>query len=65
MNAEAINPGWLTGRTQLHKYTGLSPRTISRLMAEGQIPHRRLSHKLVMFRITDVDRALASLGGVK
>jgi excisionase family DNA binding protein len=53
-----IRPGWLTGRQQISSYTGLHPRTISRLLAQGRIPHKRLGHKLIMVRVTDLDQAL-------
>ncbi len=56
-----IRPGWLTGRDQIAQYTGWSKRTTSRMLADGKIPHRRLSHKLVMVRVQDLDAAL--IGG--
>ena len=56
-----IRPGWLTGRKQIADYTGLNPRTISRLLAHGRIPHKRIGHKLVMVRITDLDAALVAM----
>jgi excisionase family DNA binding protein len=56
-----IRPGWLTGRKQIGTYTGLHPRTVSRLLADGRIPHKRLGHKLVMVRISDLDAALGRL----
>ncbi len=56
-----IRPGWLTGRDQISAYTGLSKRTVSRLLADGKIPHRRLGHKLVIVRISDLDRALMQI----
>ena len=56
-----VKPGWLTGREQIRGYTGMSKRTISRLMAEGKIPCRRIGHRLVMVRISDLDRALESI----
>ncbi len=59
---QTIKPGWLTGRKAISQYCGLSPRTISRLLADGQIPHRRLGHKLVMTRTEDLDKALGCLG---
>ena len=58
-----LKAGWLHGRKQLAAYTGVSPRTISRWMVEGKIPHRRLSAKSVLFRVRDIDRALADMGG--
>jgi predicted DNA-binding transcriptional regulator AlpA len=68
VNAEVMmieketQPGWLHGREALARWCGLAPRTISRLMAEGKLPHRRLSKRCVIFRIADVDRALSQLG---
>ena len=59
---DRIAPAWLTGRKQLAAYTGMAPRTISRMMAEGKIPHRRLNAKSVLFRVQDVDRVLAGMG---
>lgn len=56
-----IKPGWLTGREQVASYTGLSKRTVSRLMKDGRIPHRRLGYKLVMVRVADLDAALAKV----
>ena len=57
-----IQPGWLNGRAALRRYCGLSGRTISRLVSEGKLPHRRMGQKTLLFRIADVDRALQSLG---
>jgi excisionase family DNA binding protein len=59
--SKEIKPGWLTGRAQISTYTGLHPRTISRLLAHGRIPHKRIGHKLVMCRVTDLDAALERL----
>ena len=56
-----IQPGWLSGRKQLSDYCGLSPRTLSRWIKEGKIPHKRVGHKIILFRIRDIDRALENL----
>ncbi len=53
-----IRPGWLTGRKQISTYTGLHPRTISRLLADGRLPAKRIGHKLIMIRVADLDTAL-------
>ena len=58
MRERTIKPGWLTGRNQISQYTGHSKRTISRLIAEGKIPCKRLGHRLVMIRISELDAAL-------
>ena len=52
------NAGWLKGVKQVAQYTGVSPRTISRWIAEGRLPHRKLSGRLILFRRQDVDRAI-------
>ena len=56
--SDTIRPGWLTGRKQISQYTGLNPRTVTRLLADGRIPHKRLGHRIVMVRVVDLDQAL-------
>ena len=53
---------WITGRKALGAYLGVSPRTVSRLVRDGQIPFRRISKKLLIFRCSDVDRAIERVG---
>ncbi len=50
--------GWLSGRQQISSYTGLSKRTISRLLRSGVLPHRRLSNKILLCRKQDCDDAI-------
>jgi len=52
------NKGWLTGRTAIAEYAGVGKRTVSRWIEEGRIPYRRLSNKLLMVRVQDLDRAI-------
>ncbi len=56
-----VKPAWLTGRAQIGQHTGWSKRTVSRMLHDGIIPHKRLGHKLVMVRIADLDAALAKV----
>jgi excisionase family DNA binding protein len=54
-----VNPGYLVGYAQLAEYIhGASKKTLRRWVRDGKIPYRRESHKLILFRIADVDRAL-------
>ena len=50
--------GWLTGRAAIAEHAGVSRRTVSRWIEEGRIPFRRLSSKLLMVRVQDLDRAI-------
>jgi hypothetical protein len=59
--ASGIVPGYISGRAALGRYLGVSPRTVSRLMNQGVIPHIGISHRLGLFRKVDGDRALTSL----
>jgi excisionase family DNA binding protein len=56
-----VPPAYVRGRARLARYLDISPRSVSRLISEGRIPFARLGHRLVIFRIADVDRALARL----
>ena len=40
------------------KYLGVTLRTISRLMRQKKIPYYKLSRKLVLFRLRDIDAAM-------
>jgi|GEM_PF-1988448 len=61
-NETTTKRGWLRGIPALSAYCGLSRRTISRMLAEGKLPHRRLGHRSVIFRIRDIDRTLERIG---
>ena len=56
-----VPPGWLNGRTAAAQYLGVSRRSISRWMRSGILPHRKLSSKLVLFRVRDLDSAIERL----
>jgi excisionase family DNA binding protein len=43
------------------KYLGVTPRTISRLMRRKKLPFHKLSRRLVLFRLRDVDAAMDRL----
>jgi hypothetical protein len=45
------------------KIPGASERTFRRMVAQGSIPHRRLSGKLIVFDVDAVQRALLSTRG--
>jgi len=59
---QPIERKYLHGRKELSAYTGIGTRTISRLMVEGKIPYKRIGHNMVIFRISEVDAALAVIG---
>lgn len=40
------------------KYLGVNLRTISRLMRRNKLPFHKLTSKLVLFRMRDVDAAM-------
>ncbi|MCX6995902.1 MAG: helix-turn-helix domain-containing protein [Kiritimatiellaeota bacterium] len=56
----AILPGYLHGRTAACQYLGgMSKRTLAVFMRQRKLPHMKLGHRTVLFRIADLDRALA------
>jgi hypothetical protein len=59
---KSVQPGYLVGYAELGEYIkGASLKTLRRWVKDGKIPHRRDSHKLIIFRITDVDNALRAM----
>ncbi len=54
MTEEQI-PGWLTGKSAIARYAGISTRQVGRLIASGKLKHLRLSGKLITSRPEDVD----------
>lgn len=40
------------------EYMGISVRTLTDLMRRGVVPYRKLTRKLCLFRIEELDRAL-------
>jgi len=56
-----IAPGWRNGRTAAAAHLDLSKRTISRWVAQGVLPHRRISKKLILFRVKDLDDTVERL----
>jgi len=56
-----VLPGWVSGREDVAKYLGVSKRSISRWMKQGVLPHKRITSRLVMFRLQDLDRAVARM----
>ena len=45
-------------RKEAAKYLGISLRTLSNFQRRGIIPYVRIGHRLTLFRIPDLDRAM-------
>ena len=54
------SPGWMR-RSDAAKYLGIAPRTLSVWQASRLIPFTKVSHKVVLFRAADLDKALGRL----
>lgn len=40
------------------EYLGVTVQTVSKLMRQKKLPFHKLSHKLVLFRLRDIDAAM-------
>lgn len=56
--ATDFKPGYLRKRGAAD-YWGVSVRTLSNLMRAGKVPYFRLTGRLVLFKISDMDAGLA------
>lgn len=55
-----ILPGYLHGKPAAGRYLGnMSTRTLAELMRQRKIPFFKLGHRTVLFRIADLDKAVA------
>ena len=45
--SDSRSRGWLRGYSAMCEYSGISPRTLARLVRDGRIPYRKLSAKLL------------------
>lgn len=48
-------------RREAARYLGVSPRTISDWQAQRRIPHIKVGRRCVLFRVVDLDKAMAKL----
>ena len=60
-NMNHMAPGWVNGRTAAAAHLGISERTISRWVRRGILQNRKLSKKLVLFRVKDLDDTVEKL----
>jgi len=54
---QGIGRGFLRAREAAH-YMSVSRRTLSNLMASGKLPYSRLSGRLLLFKVVDLERAV-------
>lgn len=51
-------PGYIKSEKSLAGWLGISERSVRGLMKSGTLPYHRVSHRLVLFRVSDVNKAL-------
>ncbi|TAN36513.1 MAG: hypothetical protein EPN23_08485 [Verrucomicrobia bacterium] len=60
ISTTAILPGYVQGRPAASRYLGGIPtRTLAELMRKRKIPFSKLGHRTVIFKIADLDKAVA------
>jgi len=60
MNAEQLPQGYLRKRPAA-KYLGISPRTLNDWMRRRLVAYTKVSHRVVVFRLKDLDAAMERL----
>jgi hypothetical protein len=53
----AVRRGYLR-KSEAARYLGIAERTLSAWMTRRLVPYVKVSHRVVMFRIADLDRAM-------
>ncbi len=56
--ATSINQAAYLRPREAARYIPVSERTLRDWTARGIIPHYKVSHKVVLFRVSDLDRAM-------